>query len=514
MLRDYQQAAVDEVRRREQTDRIRVALQAPTGAGKTRIMAALLRDPCPQLVLTHRRVLLDQLSEVLTKCGVPHGFRAAGREPNEKAYIQLAMVQTEHARSFRAQRVPMHNAERVHVDEIHVQKARSAQEILRAYNRRGASTIGYTATPIGLGSVVDDVIVVATVPQLVERGYLCPPKVFSCGQPDREALARLRRDASGEYLASDVNRIMRPPLIFGDVWKNYMRLNPDGRPFILYAHSVKASRWWAASLSAKGVPTAHISGEDIWVDGRSHESTEEKRRECFDRIEAGELRGLSNRFVLREGVDLPILGHAILTCPIGSRASLVQSCGRVLRPYGDREYAIIQDHSGSFIDHPALDSAAPWDWRKAPGIAERIHLAAMRDEEIPEPIVCPECKFTRYTGDTCPNCGHRYHKYARYVYQVNGDLRLMHGRSHRPRPVVRRATDEQEWLKTFHANRRYKPKRTFEQIYTYFAYKNRWRWLPRDLKYMPRDAASWFLPCGSVPLSDLRQESAECLSTR
>jgi superfamily II DNA or RNA helicase len=509
-LRDYQQRTVAEVRRREFAGPIRIAVQAPTGAGKTAMMVDLLRDPMRQMVLTHRRILLDQLSSVLTKWGIPHGFRAAGREENLMAPIQLAMLQTESLRTFKNKRTPMHrDCDRVQVDEIHVQKGETALRVLGEYNRAGASTIGYTATPVDLKDVIDDVIVAATIPELVKSGHLCPPKVFGCSQLDRKKLEKLKHDKNGEYLASQVNALVKPPLIFGSVMENYKRLNPDGRPFILFAHSVKASRWWAQKFTHKGYPVAHISCEDIWVDGKSWKNTPELRQECFDRINSGDLKGLSNRFVLREGVDLPIVGHAILTCPVGARHSLVQMCGRVLRPYPGREYAIIQDHAGSIIDHPPLMSEVPWDWELAPGLAEKIYKAQMREDKIPEAIICPKCKFARYSDDTCPQCGYAYHKYARFVFQANGELRMIHGKNHRHRPTTRTTDSERDWLGMYHGNRRNYSRRTFEQIYTNYARVNGWVWLPRNLKYMPKDAATWFMAVGDVPPSELRQRSYE-----
>lgn len=465
-------------------------------SGKTAVMAELLRDPLRQVVFSHRRVLLDQISRVLSAAGIRHTFRASGFKFDPTAPIVLAMIQTELKRRERAGPC---DADLVHVDEIHCMRGPQYRAIFDAYHAQGASILGYTATPTDLGGMVDDVHQVVSVPELITQGFLCPPRVFSCGQPDVRLLEKLRRDcASGEYLAGDVNKLIKPQIIFGRVLEHYRRLNPDGRPFILFAHSVAASIWWAQSLSAKGVPVAHIDGNDVWVDGEFHKSDRTKRNECFARVESGELKGLSNRFVLREGLDCPIIGHAILTSPFALRSSFVQACGRVLRPFPGRDYSVIQDHAGSSINHPPLDSDEPWDWRSPPGLAERQRIGAMRGDEIPEPIICPKCMFVRNAGDTCPACGYRYAKHARYVIQSDGTLRLVEGRAYKPRQVRPRPDDARIWERIYWKTVK-NGGRTAEQAYTYFALNNHWRWLPRTLPLMPRSEADFFIPLRDVP---------------
>jgi len=253
----------------------------------------------------------------------------------------------------------------------------------------------------------------------------------------------------------------------------------------------------------KGVPTAHIDGDDIWVDGKFYKSDSVKRAEVFERVESGNLRGMSNRFVLREGVDLPCVGHAILTAPVGSRTSLVQMCGRVLRPFENREYAIIQDHAGATIPHPALDTDEPWDWQTDPGLLAKVRVSNLRNDTIPEPIICPKCMGQRYVGDTCPYCGFRYPKRARYVYQTDGTLRLLEGKTFQAFRVTHRPDDAAVWERLYFGAKKHKPSRTPEQIRAYFAYQNNWRWLPRNVPLMPKSEHAWFLPVGQTPMNEL-----------
>ena len=510
-LRKYQSDTTEWVRRRERRGKFRACIESPTGSGKSWMIADLLQDCSRRLLLTHRRILLDQTSKVLMSFGVKHGFRASGYKPLDDAPIQLAMMQTEMRRVSKGGKLA--NVDMVLVDELHCQTGEKNRALLNDYHNADASIVGFSATPSDMLGIVDEVYRAATVPQLIEQGHLCPPRLFSCGQPDIAALEQLKRDAAGEFSAQEVNRLVRPNIIFGQVIKHYRRLNPDGRAFILFAHSVKSSIWWAQMLTHNGFPTAHIDGDSVWVDGQFFKSDSTKRRECFKRIENGDLSGLSNRFVLREGFDCSAIGHAIVTCPIGRRRTWVQMCGRVLRPHGDREYAIIQDHGGN-IFHPRLDSDEPWDWAGPPGVAEKVRISSLRnnpvdidDEESDaprEPIVCPKCNAVREIGKTCPYCGFFYPKHAHYVIQTDGTLRLVEGRAFKPRRVRPRPDDAQIWERLYWGAKKNKPNRTFEQIYAYYAYKTNWAWLPRDLPLQPKAEGDWFLPVGAVPIGRLR----------
>lgn len=506
-LRRYQANTAAWLKQRRRKARIlgrpfRICLDAPTGSGKRIIAVNELREPTRQLVLTHRTILLTQAIKELTAWNIHHGVIAPGYKVNLTAPIQVGMTQTILKRLDRLQ---LPDFDDVHIDELHAQRGPKYRELFDRLYDGGANLIGYSATPANLEGVVDEVVRIVTVPELIKQGYLRPPRVFSCGQPDLKKLEKLRRDAYGEYIAGDVDKLVKPQIIFGSVVQHYKRLT-NGSAFFLFAHSVKASIWWAQMMMGKGIPTAHIDGDDVWVDGKFYKSDSVCRQAVFGRTKpGGDLKGISNRFVLREGVDCPWIGHVILTAPVGSRVAFNQQCGRA-RAEG-QEYYIVQDHSGSCLSHPPLDSVEPWDWRAPPGLAEKQYVAEMRADIIPEPIVCPKCMGQRMTGAVCPYCGYRYAKHARFVQQVDGTLRLIEGKSWKPQKVTRSPDDTDVWKRLYFGAVKNKQTRTFEQIRAYYAYSNNWRWLPRDLPLMPVAEGDWFLPVGRVPMSRLRLAS-------
>src|SRR5690606_19790965 len=111
----------------------------------------------------------------------------------------------------------------------------------------------------------------------------------------------------------------------------WCELNPDRLPTILFAPGVKESIWFAEQFHSKGIRAAHIDGDDIWIDGEYYTSNHQLREEIRKMSESGELPLVTNRFVLREGIDWPFLAHGIFATVFGSLASYLQSGGRLLR---------------------------------------------------------------------------------------------------------------------------------------------------------------------------------------
>lgn len=73
MLRDYQKEIVAEVLSRDDN----TLIQADTGAGKTRILAAIAKKYTHVLLVAHRNTLVTQLSLEFAKAGLYHGMLAA-----------------------------------------------------------------------------------------------------------------------------------------------------------------------------------------------------------------------------------------------------------------------------------------------------------------------------------------------------------------------------------------------------------------------------------------------------
>ena len=105
-LRDYQAEAIRRVRAEMRTHR-RTILVLPTGAGKTRVGAAVVESALLRgsrvLWLAHRTELIDQAAATLDGFWLPHGVIAASSSRDVAAAMpcQVASIQTLLARAHR-----------------------------------------------------------------------------------------------------------------------------------------------------------------------------------------------------------------------------------------------------------------------------------------------------------------------------------------------------------------------------------------------------------------------------
>src|SRR5262249_26218983 len=120
-LRPYQTDVVDRVERLLGTA-ARPLLVAPTGSGKTIIAAELINRFVARggrvLVIAPRREIITQTRDKLIAAGVTCGVVLAGleRELRPMAAVQVAGIQTLHARAIRSDRMPMPAATLVIID--------------------------------------------------------------------------------------------------------------------------------------------------------------------------------------------------------------------------------------------------------------------------------------------------------------------------------------------------------------------------------------------------------------
>jgi DNA repair protein RadD len=95
VLRPYQTAAVEGVRRAYGSGAESVVFVLPTGGGKTVIFVVIVDNAVALgrrvLILAHRQEIVDQISAALTLAGIGHGLIAPGH-PETEDLVQLASV--------------------------------------------------------------------------------------------------------------------------------------------------------------------------------------------------------------------------------------------------------------------------------------------------------------------------------------------------------------------------------------------------------------------------------------
>ena len=324
----HQANALDELLAALNWGEKRILVTSPTGGGKTVVAANLARDFLDRkkrvILYTNRRLLIEQFASVLTVHGFDFGIRAAGHAPDRGCPFQIASVQTEAARSMKGKE-ELFPADLVLVDEAHLQTGNTVQELQTYYAGLGAAWVGFTATPIDLGLLYSKLIVAGTNSELRQCGALVPCQMWGPDEPDLKAYkAELAagKDLSEKKASSAMGG--KSKHLFGRVFEWFEKLNPDHRPTILFAPGVDESMWFAEQFTERGIPAAHIDGKNVWVNGEQKPTTPERRQEILDGSRDGSIKVITNRYVMREGIDAPWLEHGIFATVFGSLQTYLQ----------------------------------------------------------------------------------------------------------------------------------------------------------------------------------------------
>jgi len=489
-----------------------ICLTSPTGGGKSRLIFEEIHRSSGFISLyTDRRMLLKQIADGLDAEGIEYGVRASGYNPALLRRIQLSMQQSEVARTLNGN-WEAHPANLVIIDEAHKMAGETMMALDAEHLRLKPDRIkiGTTATPLGIGHFYDELIVAGTNSELRECGALVPAYHYGPDEPDMKWIGKVSVDG-GECGIVNKMRDQYAHRVFGRVLEHIPIYNPEHRPMLLFAPGVAQSKWFAQELTRHGIPSAHIDGGEIWVDGQDFDPTDDNRAMIAERSKSGDIKCVCNRFVMREGINWPWLYHGIFATIFGSLTSYIQAGGRILR--NDPSLpgrVVIQDHGGNWHRHGSLNSDREWVLGYDDRVMQGIRKHRIQRKQDDEPIVCPKCYACRLSGPECPQCGHRYSGRVRSVLQKDGSLREMRGDIYRePRRLDYSERVERDWVSRIRGIRKSKKPNvigmTFAQAEASFARDHNWQYPPHNLSEMPINPADWFRPVQQVPAERLRK---------
>ena len=113
---------------------MKAVIVAPTGSGKTIIGSEIARRREARfhrvLFIAHRREIILQTQAKLAAAGVFAGVIMAGESLRPMQAVQVASIQTLHARAIRSDAMPMPPAELLVIDECHHGRANTYQEVI------------------------------------------------------------------------------------------------------------------------------------------------------------------------------------------------------------------------------------------------------------------------------------------------------------------------------------------------------------------------------------------------
>jgi len=486
----------------------RLVFTSPTGGGKSLCMGYAIdkwfREGKTVDLMTNRRLLLNQLCDVMRGFGIPFGVRAAEMDHLADASqpIQFVMVQTELSRKKNRAMYQQRAPSVALLDEAHNQWGGGSGDLFRSYLAEGTALVSVTATPVGCPNDLGDTLITAgKTSELRACGALLLCRTYEPDVP--KGIVNLRPKKTGEFQEGDVVKAIMSPTIHARVIEWLRKINPDLEPSILFGPNVAGSIYFAEQLTQAGIRAAHIDGEKIWIDGETHSATQELRQEILRESKNGSIKVLCNRFVLREGIDATWLKHGILATAFGSVTSYVQSVGRLLRAFPGMSEVTLQDHGGNYRRHGSPNADRNWILGKDANDYSRERQQAMREKKENEGIVCPKCGAIRLAGPACATCGHRSEAHGRFVAEENGSLRFVKGDVYHEPITVKRDNTEKLWDGVYYAAKNSKKSNlTFGQVYGLFIRTHHYN-PPKNLPNMPKDSVDWHARVKDVPRENL-----------
>ena len=403
-LRDYQQS----IYRQLTASNDDAVFQLETGGGKTAIIAKL--NDRPTINIAHRNMLIEQISQTLTKADVYHKIignsqiekrcQLYQRNHNmviKKNNVYVGTIQSIAAR-YKTGRLNLDTSlpYQIIIDECHhVADGNMWAKLGEIFPN--ARFIGCTATPCRLdgqglhkncGGLFDQLVQAEQLKDngtlwLIANGYLaeyeayCPPIVeMNLKQPKS-----LNADFTKKELGNWAGRLVRN--VKGDIVKHYRKL-ADNRTAIVFCPSIDTADQLSQIFKRNGYVSSYIASSLSFVENM-------RRVDAFRR---GEIKILCNVEMATEGFDLPSAECLIILRPTASFVLHKQMIGRVMRPKTDEQKAVIIDHVGNITRHGLPDDQVQWTLRGTP--------ANKHNPTAP----CSECDFIHNVYlKHCPNCG-------------------------------------------------------------------------------------------------------------
>jgi len=319
-LRPYQQNALDRIREAFRNKKNKVMVCSPTGSGKGVMLSSIINSAASKgtkvLFLVHRTEILFQVSDYMDHYAIPHGIIKAGEVYDPRHNVDLASVQT---MVRRIKHKDFGHYDMVVVDEAHHSTAATYIEIIEKYAPK--LLIGFSATPcrksgMGLGALYNELIVVATMADLVDQGYLVPVRYFAPFEPDLKGI----KITAGDYNEKQLSMAMMQGAITANIVEKWKQLG-EGRQTVCFTTTVAHSVAVCERFRSEGIPAEHVDGA----------TDSEERKEILRRYARGEFKILCNCAVFTEGVDIPSISCVIMARPTKSIVMYLQCVGRGMR---------------------------------------------------------------------------------------------------------------------------------------------------------------------------------------
>lgn len=359
ILRDYQVQATNEITASVSLGSQKVILDAPTGAGKSAILAGLAKDlPGKVGIVVTFTPLIEQIGKHLDMMGVEYSIIKAGMDDkfDKNQRVQLIMKQTYYARKDKLNI----KLDYMLKDEVHVEwfGQKRMDEIYKALGE--PTLVGVSGTPFDSrgyklkGS--DDLIRSKSIKQLTEEGHLSPLKYFVpkwAEDIDYSSVAIKGKD----YSESDIDGIVLGDEYMDASISSMIQMDIANKKSVVFCNSIKHAELVAASLRQNNVKAypfhSKMDKQRSELILESFKSNKEVSLDDGSLMDKGTIIECTTICAVNKisiGFDAPDIEMGVLMRKTAVRSLYYQQVGRMIRISPGKEYAEILDLAGLVAD--------------------------------------------------------------------------------------------------------------------------------------------------------------------
>jgi ribonuclease E len=317
----------------------RFRFRHPTASGKTIAAAGFVEAARTMgvLILTHRRLLVQQFTNDLTTEGYRDRLRPAILKGQEALRADPITIQTYAWFARHVGSLSRTAYQLVICDEAHTALGEKTSAAIRSFTE--PLYIGMTATEQLIAKQVSDVFP-ASVDELplgdaARRGLIAP---LRCLRVRPAAAISSVPIVGGDYDQEILAKVLDHELI-NQAAASLYRDRFDNAPGIVYAAGVEHAYNLAREFRAAGLRAEAVSGRTPPV----------RLAETLAAYERGEINVLINAMLLAEGWNSPRATVCMHLAPTASRRVYQQRIGRIMRTHTRKEAGVVVD----FVDDAA-----------------------------------------------------------------------------------------------------------------------------------------------------------------
>ena len=357
----------------------RALLISATGTGKTYASAFALKNEKPKkaLFIVHREIIAKQAIKSYQKVfGNTKKLALLSGSSKEYEADILFVTMSMMAKQETLNRYKPGEFEWICIDEVHRAGSDSYQRIMSYFQPK--FWLGMTASPertdgFDIFNLFDhNIAYEIRLQQALKEDMLCP--FHYLGITDIEINGEIMNDKTGlrnfSYLISDkrVEYILQQANYYG-----YSGERVNG---LVFCSSKKEAQELSKKFNARGYYTAALAGDasekhrEACIDLLTKEVSEEeiqihekaiKNKVSCELEEMPYLDYIFTIDIFNEGVDIPEINQVLMLRPTESPIVFVQQLGRGLRKADDKEYVVIIDFIGNYMNNYMIPIALSGD---------------------------------------------------------------------------------------------------------------------------------------------------------